>query len=414
VIQTSARPAMAGVFHGPAASPGPRGGHASGMSPAVLHVDLDQFIVAVELLRRPELRGRPVLVGGTGDPARRGVVAGASYEARACGVRSGTPLRTAAARCPEAVFLPLDRPAYEAASAEFLAALREVAPLVEPAGWDEAYALAGPGDPVEFARRVQARIRERTSLSCAVGIGDNKLRAKIASGLGKPGGVFRLDAANWDEVMAGRPADALQGVGPKTVARLSGLGVGTVGELATADLAAMAAAFGPTIGPALVATARGLDADPVRARPPAARSHGREITFQQDLADPAALRWHIRRLAGQVAADLAGSGELARRIVVKVRQRPFATRTHGVGLAAATRDPALLAEAAAAAFARHDVTRPVRLLGVRAEVDHGGTAEPPGPGPAAWPAAEPAGPQTAGPEAAVPEAAGPEAAGADG
>jgi DNA polymerase-4 len=352
------------------------------MGTAVLHVDLDQFIVAVELLRRPELRGRPVLVGGTGDPTRRGVVAGASYEARACGVRSGTPLRTAAARCPDAVFLPLDRPAYEAASARFLAALREVAPVAEPAGWDEAYALAGPGDPVDFARLVQARIRERTGLSCAVGIGDNKLRAKIASGLGKPGGVFRLDEGNWEQVMAGRPADALQGVGPKTVAKLAGLGVGTVGELATADLAAMAAAFGPAIGPALVATARGLDDDPVRAVPPAARSHGRELTFQQDLADPAALRWHIRRLAGQVAADLAESGELARRVVVKVRQRPFTTRTHGVGLAAATRDPALLAEAAAAAFARHEITRPVRLLGVRAEVraevGQGGTAALPG------------------------------------
>ena len=348
------------------------------MTPAVLHVDLDQFIVAVELLRRPELRGRPVLVGGTGDPTRRGVVAGASYEARARGVRSGTPLRTAAARCPDAVFLPLDRPAYEAASGEFLAALREVAAVVEPAGWDEAYLLAGPGDPVESARQVQERVQARARLSCAVGVGDNKLRAKIASGLAKPGGVFRLDESNWAEVMAGRPVEALPGVGPKTAARLAELGVGTVGELATADLAAMAAAFGPTIGPALVATARGLDADPVRTVPPAARSHGREITFQQDLADPAALRWHIRRLAGQVAADLADSGELARRVVVKVRQRPFTTRTHGVGLAAATRDPAPLAEAAAAAFARHEITRPVRLLGVRAEVDQGGTAALPG------------------------------------
>lgn len=358
------------------------------MAQAVLHVDLDQFIVAVELLRRPELRGRPVLVGGTGDPARRGVVAGASYEARAHGVRSGTPLRTAAARCPEAVFLPLDRPAYEAASAEFLAALRALAAVVEPAGWDEAYLLASAEDLAGFAREVQAAVRARTALSCSVGIGDNKLRAKLASGLAKPGGVARLDAGNWDEVMATRPAGALQGIGRKSAARLAELGIGTVGELATADLAAMAAAFGPTIGPAMVATARGLDADPVRAQPPAARSHGREITFQQDLSDPAALRWHLRRLAGQVAADLAAGGELARRVVVKVRQRPFVTRTHGVGLAVPTRDPALLAEATAAAFARHELTRPVRLLGVRAEVDRAEeTGQPPLPVPGGPPAA---------------------------
>jgi DNA polymerase-4 len=342
------------------------------MGQAVLHVDLDQFIVAVELLRRPELRGRPVLVGGTGDPTRRGVVAGASYEARASGVRSGTPVRTAAARCPQAVFLPLDRPAYEAASAEFLAALRETAAVVEPAGWDEAYALAGPGDPEEFARRVQAAVRDRTGLQCSVGVGDNKLRAKVASGLAKPAGVFRLEAANWRPVMDGRPAGALPGVGRKTTAKLAGLGIRTVGELAAASLTVMAAQFGPAIGPALVATARGLDDDPVRAVPPAARSRGRELTFQRALPDDAALRWHLRRLAGQVAADLAGSGELARRVVVKVRQAPFTTASHGVTLTAPSRDPAILAQAALAAFGGFELRRPVRLVGVRAEVDRDG------------------------------------------
>jgi DNA polymerase-4 len=337
------------------------------MGRAVLHVDLDQFIVAVELLRRPELRGRPVLVGGTGDPARRGVVAGASYEARESGVRSGTPLRTAAARCPEAVFLPLDRPAYEAASREFLAALRETAPVTEPAGWDEAYALAGPGDPEQFARRVQAAVLARTGLTCSVGIGDNKLRAKIASGLAKPAGVFRLDAANWQEVMASRPADALPGVGRKTAARLAALGIRTAGGLATADLAVMAAEFGPVIGPALVATARGLDDEPVRPEPRAPRSRGRETTFQRDLTDAAALRWHVRRLAGQVAADLA-DGELARRVVVKVREAPFTTHSHGVALPAPAREPGTLAAAALDALAGFELRRPVRLVGVRAEL----------------------------------------------
>ena len=341
------------------------------MGRMVLHVDMDQFIVAVELLRRPELRGRPVLVGGTGDPGRRGVVAGASYEARERGVRSGTPLRTAAARCPEAVFLPVDRAAYEAVSDDFIDELRGLAVTVEPAGWDEAFLLVESDDAEQAARAVQAAVRGRTGLECSVGIGDNKLHAKIASGFAKPAGVFRLTAANWREVMAARPAEALWGIGRKTADKLAALGVATVGELMAADPDALAAGFGPVTGPWLVATALGLDNDPVRAQPPAARSRGRELTFQRNISDPEALRWHLRRLAGQVAADLAEEGRLARRVVVKVRQAPFDTRTHGVTLAAPAADPATLAEAALAAFGWFELTRPVRLIGVRAEVARG-------------------------------------------
>jgi nucleotidyltransferase/DNA polymerase involved in DNA repair len=150
-----------------------------------LHVDLDQFIAAVEVLRRPELRGRPVVVGGDGDPAKRGVVSTASYEAREYGVHSGLPMRTAARRCPDAVFLPVDKPAYETASAKVMAVLREVALAVEVMGWDEAFLAVETDDPEGVARQIRARVAAATRLECSVGIGENRLQAKLATGFGK-------------------------------------------------------------------------------------------------------------------------------------------------------------------------------------------------------------------------------------
>ena len=161
--------------------------------PWVLHVDLDQFIAAVEVLRHPELRGRPVVVGGDGDPAKRGVVSTASYEARAFGVHSGLPLRTAARRCPEAVFLPVDREAYEAVSATVMATLRGFGAVIEVMGWDEAFLAVDTDDPEAFAREIAAGIRAATQLDCRVGIGQNKLQAKLATGFGKPAGRVPAD-----------------------------------------------------------------------------------------------------------------------------------------------------------------------------------------------------------------------------
>jgi nucleotidyltransferase/DNA polymerase involved in DNA repair len=175
----------------------------------VLHVDLDQFLAAVEVLRRPELRGRPVVVGGDGDPTKRGVVSTASHEARACGVRSGLPMRTAARRCPDAVFLPVDKPVYEAVSAEVMATLREVDGVLEVVGWDEAFLGVETDDPDAVARRIQQRVRSATRLDCSVGIGQNKLQAKLATSFGKPAGIGHH--ATWTAVMADRPTDALWG-----------------------------------------------------------------------------------------------------------------------------------------------------------------------------------------------------------
>ena len=182
--------------------------------PWVLHVDMDQFLVAVELLRRPELVGLPVVVGGRGDPTERAVVSTASYEARAHGVAAGWRSSSAHAALPDAVFLPVDFPVYEAASARVMETLRATpGAVVEVLGWDEAFVGVETDDPVATARQVQAAVLEATGLHCSVGIGDTLVRAKIATDFGKPQGVFGLTRDNWMEVMGERPTTALWGVG---------------------------------------------------------------------------------------------------------------------------------------------------------------------------------------------------------
>jgi nucleotidyltransferase/DNA polymerase involved in DNA repair len=333
----------------------------------VLHVDLDQFIAAVEVLRQPELRGLPVVVGGDGDPAKRGVVATASYEARKFGVHSGLPLRTAARRCPDCVFLPVDRAAYEAASDTVMTALRGLGAVTEVMGWDEAFLAVDTDDPEGFARQVQLRIRAATQLDCTVGIGQNKLQAKLATGFGKPGGVFRLTHQTWFAVLGAEPVSALWGVGAKTAAKLAELGIRSVSELASADISLVAGRFGPTIGPWLVQTARGLDPSEVTAEPYVPRSRGREVTFQQDIEDWDRLRTEVTMLARRVAEDVAAEGRPAVRVVVKVRYKPFFTSTHGVPLTSPASDQEAIEAAALAALGHFTDRRPVRLVGVRAE-----------------------------------------------
>ncbi len=338
----------------------------------VLHVDLDQFIAAVEVLRRPELRGRPIVVGGDGDPTKRGVVSTASYEARAYGVHSGLALRTAARRCPEAVFLPVDREVYETVSAEVMDTLREFDAVVEVLGWDEAFLAVDTDDPEAVAREIAERVRAATDLDCTVGIGQNKLQAKLATGFGKPAGVFRLTYQTWFEVLGDRPTDALWGIGVKTAKRLAGLGIATVGDLATADPDHLAGHFGPTIGPWLVLIARGHGSSEVDDTPYLVRSRGRETTFQQNISDWAEVRREVVRLARQVADDVAAEQRPAVRVVVKVRYAPFITHTHGQQLAAPDSEPAVIEQAALTALDRFAPAnggsgRPIRLLGVRAE-----------------------------------------------
>lgn len=335
-------------------------------APWVLHVDLDQFLAAVEILRRPELAGRAVVVGGDGDPSRpRQVVATASYEARAFGVRSGMPLSTAARRCPDAVFLPSDRPAYDAASARVMATLRTFPVVVEVWGWDEAFVGVSTHDPEAIARAIKARVLAETGLSCAVGIGETRLQAKTATGFAKPGGVARLTRRAWIETMGPRPVTAIWGIGERTANRLGDLGIHTVLDLAKADHHELAQQFGPTIGPHLRVLGLGGGDAPIVDEPYVARSRSREVTFEHDLDDRRAIDDQVTRLATEVTESVVAEGRRVTHVAVKVRTATFFTRTKISKLPEPTTDPAEVTRVAAIVVGRFELTRPVRLLGVR-------------------------------------------------
>jgi DNA polymerase-4 len=334
----------------------------------VLHVDLDQFIAAVEVLRRPELAGKPVIVGGRGDPSERAVVSTASYEARAFGVGSGMPLRLAARKVPDAVILPVDAAAYTEASEQVMEALRGLGVVVEVLGWDEAFLGVRTDDPEAFAGRVRATVLDATDLHCSVGIGDNKVRAKIATGFGKPRGVFRLTADNWFEVMGDRPTIDLWGIGARISKRLAGHGIETVGELSEADEAVLVGEFGPRMGVWYSQLGRGIGSAVVDDTPWVARGHSRETTYQSNLTTPDEVRAAVRELASQVFDDTVKEGRPVFRVTLKVRYAPFFTQSKARKLAAPTRERDVVVDAAVALAETLDPAREVRLLGVRAEM----------------------------------------------
>lgn len=335
----------------------------------ILHVDMDQFVAAVEILRRPELRGRPVVVGGSGDPNQsRMVVSTASYEARAYGVRSGMPLRVAARRCPDAVFLPTDGPAYAAASARVMATLRGFPVLVEVQGWDEAFVGSDTGDPEGLAAELHGAVLAETGLSCSIGIGHNKNQAKVAVRFAKPAGIFRLTGDTWMAVMGARQVSELWGVGPKTTRKLVAMGLSTVADLSAAEEARLIERFGPALGSWLPRLARGEGSAEIVTAPWVARGRSRETTYPQDLTDPAAIGSAMALLARELAADVFADGRVVTRVAVKVRYATFFTQTRIRKLPQPTTEVAEVERAALAVLETFDLTRPVRLLGVRAEL----------------------------------------------
>jgi DNA polymerase-4 len=334
-----------------------------------LHVDLDQFLAAVEIRRRPELAGRPVIVGGDGNPRRpRQVVATASYEARAFGVRSGMPLASALRKCPDAVFLPHDRPAYDAASADVMATLRTFPVVVEVWGWDEAFLGATTDDPEALAAEIKARVFAETSLTCAVGIGDSRLTAKTATGFAKPGGIARLTRSRWFEVMGDRPVTSIWGIGDRTAARLSDLGVRTVRELGAADLELLRRTFGPAIGGHLKVLGLGGGDEPIVDEPWVARSRSHEQTFEHDVA-PGDVEAHVVRMAKVVTGEVVAEGRVVTHVAVKLRTSTFYTRTKIGKLPEPTTDPEAVAAHARVVLARFELGRPLRLIGVRVMLD---------------------------------------------
>lgn len=334
----------------------------------ILHVDMDQFVAAVEIRRRPELRGRPVVVGGDGDPTRgRQVVATASYEARAFGVHSGMPLPRALRKCPDAVFLPADGAAYDEASREVMEVLRSFGHPLEVWGWDEAVLGCAVTDPEALAAEVRATVAQQTGLTCAVGIGETKERTKMATAFAKASHerVYRLSSANWTTVMGGRDVGDLWGIGSRTAARLAEHGVRTVAQLAAADREDLASWFGPTIGPRLRVLARGGASRTVSTEEWVPRSRSKQVTFPHDLTDPAEIADQLTILTQDVCREVFAEGRVATHVSVVVRTSTFYTRIKTGKLAEPTTEPDQVEARARDVLGRFEITRPVRLLGVR-------------------------------------------------
>ncbi len=311
----------------------------------VLHLDMDCFFAAVEVLRDPSLAGHPVLVGGTGP---RGVVASASYEARVHGIRSAMPMSRARALCPSAIVLPGRFDAYREASARLQVILRSVTPLVEPVSLDEAYLdVSGAhrlsGTSPDIAWRLRRTVRAELGLDCAVGVGRTKLVAKLASKAAKPriehgavvagAGVVVVAAEEEREFLHAHPVRALPGVGPRTADRLGRFGVSSVGDLAAVSRDSLVRLLGSSSGRALHDLASGRDERCVVAERPA-RSIGHEETFPTDIRDPVELARRAREAAARVATRCRSAGVLARTVTVKARFSDFTTVTRSHTLAA--------------------------------------------------------------------------------
>jgi len=328
----------------------------------IAHLDLDAFYVSVELLRSPELRGRPVVVSGTGP---RAVVTTASYEARRYGVGSAIPAARARRLCPQAVFLRPDFEAYRAYSRRVMKMVRAAASTVEVAGLDEAYLDIGERvAPHAAMRRLARDIRDALGLGCSVGIGPSKLVAKLASDAEKPDGFVTLTRESARQRFAGAAPGLLPGIGPKTAEALTAMGIATVADLAAAPLERLSERFGPRNGPWLRRRARFEDDSPVTDGRVAV-SESRETTFSHDLSDRDELERILERLAGELCAGLARHGRRGRTVAIKVRLDDFRTATRARTLPAPTGEAADVAAVARELLREYAPSRPVRLLGVR-------------------------------------------------
>ncbi|HEX3604522.1 MAG TPA: DNA polymerase IV [Candidatus Dormibacteraeota bacterium] len=336
---------------------------------AVICLDLDAFYASVEQLRRPELRGRPVIVGGGGGPDhRRGVVSAASYEARPYGVRSAMPLVTALRLCPAAVVVPVDFPAYRDASARVFGITRAYTPQVEPASLDEAYLeVTGSqrrfGSPPAMAVEMRDRILAECGLHASFGVATSKTVAKIASEVRKPKGMVVVAPGEEAAFLAPLPLRALPGLGPATETALDGLGVRTLGQLAALPVDAVRRRLGEAAARSLLQRARGVDeaAVTVPGRP---KSVSREETFMTDVAERGALEDRLRQLAADVGRRLRAGGWTASTVTLKLRDARFVTSSRQRTLAAPVDADRLIAAAALELFGASWGGEPLRLLGV--------------------------------------------------
>ena len=334
----------------------------------ILHVDMDAFFASVELTRRPELRGRPVVVGGEA----RSVVLAATYEARAFGVHSAMPMAQARRLCPQAVVVPPDHRAYRAASEAVMTVLRDVTVLVEQVSVDEAFldvsgARRRLGTPTQVAELIRRRVRAELGLPCSVGVASTKFVAKLASGFAKPDGLLVVPRAATVPFLHALPVGSLWGVGDRTRAALERWGIVTVAQLAHADVATVQRAVGGAAGAHLHDLAWGRDPRPVTPERQE-KSVGAETTLEVDTRDLAELDAHLLRLADRCAAHLRSRGLLTRTVTLKVRTADFRTATRSRTLPVATDVAREIHLAARGLLAATDLGGlAVRLVGVRAE-----------------------------------------------
>ena len=354
------------------------------MERRIAHLDMDAFYASVELLRYPQLRGLPVVIGGKlprheGEDRQdfrrlrqytgRGVVTTATYEARAFGIRSGMGLMKAAALAPEAVLLPADFDEYRRYSRLFKAAVADIAPQIEDRGIDEIYIdlTHAPGETIELAQRVKDNVRRATGLSCSIGITPNKLLSKIASELQKPDGLTVLSHADLPTRIWPLPARTINGIGPRASAKLEGLGIRTVGELAAANPAMLIETFGSRYARWLVDVGYGRDERPVVTER-APKSMSRETTFEHDLhplRDRETLSRVLLELCQRVSGDLMRQRYFGKTVGIKIRYADFHTLTRDITLKAPTADVETIRGAARACLKRVPLDRRLRLLGVR-------------------------------------------------
>ena len=332
------------------------------MDRCIAHLDADAFYVTVELLRHPELRGKPVVVAGSGP---RAVVTTASYEAREFGIGSAMPAARARRLCPHATFITPDFEAYRSVSRRVMDRVRAQVEVVEVVGLDEAYLdLGGLVAPRAAMRRLVSEIRADTGVTCSVGIGPNKLVAKVASDAEKPAGFVALTREEACARFAAAPPRLLPGIGAKTAERLETMGITTIARLGASPEEELGARFGARLGPYLRRRGRFEDDGPVSGERVAV-SESRETTFPADIADRAEQGAVLTRLAHELCAGLERHGRRGRTIAIKVRLDDFTTVTRARTLPAPTNEPEQVAAVARALLGEYAPPRPVRLLGVR-------------------------------------------------
>lgn len=342
----------------------------------VAHLDCDAFYASVELLRRPQLRGKPLIVSGSGP---RAVVTTASYEARRYGVGSAMPASRALRLCPHAIVVPPDFAAYQETSRAVWGIVRERLAVVQGMGLDEAYAdLTGVEKPLRVLRELVAEVREQTGISLSVGVGPNRLVAKVCSDLDKPQGFVAMGRDAAAEHFAGEPPSRLPGIGPKTAERLREMGIETLGALQRCPEERLIERFGARWGRDLHRRAWFHDDSPIVVER-VLKSRSNERTFDRDVADPQELEEALRRLARGLCEGLARRGVRGRTIGIKVRLDDWTTVTRVRTIEAPTNDAEVVGRVALELLRAYAPPRPVRLLGVRvaAFADDGAAAEPP-------------------------------------